>query len=64
MGSGGSRGLQNRCFGAEASKGWFDSDAPPPMRLRGLAVARSRGVCWNEQRLQGNTAIPRNRETA
>ena len=30
MGSGGSRGLQNRCFGAEASKGWFDSDAPPP----------------------------------
>src|SRR5262245_40074835 len=29
-GSGGSRGLQNRCFGAEASKGWFDSDAPPP----------------------------------
>src|SRR5258706_191272 len=32
MGSGGSRGLQNRCFGAEASKGWFDSDAPPPVR--------------------------------
>ena len=31
MGSGGSRGLQNRCFGAEASKGWFDSDAPPPI---------------------------------
>src|SRR5687768_18106697 len=30
MGSGGSRGLQNRCFGAEASKGWFDSDTPPP----------------------------------
>src|SRR5256885_13083255 len=30
MGSGGLRGLQNRCFGAEASKGWFDSDAPPP----------------------------------
>lgn len=33
MGSGGSRGLQNRCFGAEASKGWFDSDTPPPFRL-------------------------------
>jgi hypothetical protein len=32
MGSGGSRGLQNRCFGAEASKGWFDSDTPPPTR--------------------------------
>src|ERR1043166_8643698 len=31
MGSGGSRGLQNRCFGAEASKGWFDSDTPPPI---------------------------------
>src|SRR5437879_5058638 len=30
MGSGGLRGLQNRCFGAEASKGWFDSDTPPP----------------------------------
>jgi hypothetical protein len=30
MGSGGLRGLQNRCFGAEASKGWFDSDPPPP----------------------------------
>src|SRR5258706_8917583 len=35
MGSGGSRGLQNRCFGAEASKGWFDSDAPPPARSAG-----------------------------
>src|SRR3954466_11297676 len=33
MGSGGPRGLQNRCFGAEASKGWFDSDAPPPKPL-------------------------------
>src|SRR5215213_5958801 len=32
MGSGGPRGLQNRCFGAEASKGWFDSDPPPPAR--------------------------------
>ena len=30
MGSGGLRGLQNRCLGAEASKGWFDSDPPPP----------------------------------
>src|SRR5688572_19299636 len=33
MGSGGLRGLQNRCFGAEASKGWFDSDTPPPIRF-------------------------------
>src|SRR5213594_2135005 len=32
IGSGGLRGLQNRCFGAEASKGWFDSDTPPPSR--------------------------------
>src|SRR5437868_8180152 len=32
MGSGGLRGLQNRCFGAEASKGWFDSDTPPPFQ--------------------------------
>src|SRR5260370_9632459 len=31
MGSGGLRGLQNRCFGAEASKGRFDSDTPPPV---------------------------------
>src|SRR5204863_3598398 len=30
MGSGGLRGLQNRCSGAEASEGWFDSDTPPP----------------------------------
>src|SRR6266498_1086382 len=35
MGSGGLRGLQNRCFGAEASKGWFDSDAPPPNKAEG-----------------------------
>src|ERR1051326_1161858 len=32
MGSGGLRGLQNRCAGAEASAGWFDSDTPPPNR--------------------------------
>ena len=51
MGSGGLRGLQNRCFGAEASKGWFDSDTPPPPLSRGqrillwsigLAIALSR----------------------
>jgi len=36
MGSGGSRGLQNRCFGAEASKGWFDSDTPPPRSPQAL----------------------------
>jgi hypothetical protein len=34
MGSGGSRGLQNRCVGAEASMGWFDSDTPPPSAAR------------------------------
>src|SRR3954468_15206179 len=37
MGSGGLRGLQNRCFGAEASKGWFDSDTPPPRTERPLS---------------------------
>src|SRR5207237_531209 len=36
MGSGGSRGLENRCFGAEASKGWFDADAPPPLDRDGM----------------------------
>src|SRR5579872_1100776 len=43
MGSGGLRGLQNRCFGAEASKGWFDSDTPPPLLLHAqtLDVSRS-----------------------
>src|ERR1043165_8502128 len=38
MGSGGLRGLQNRCFGAEASKGWFDSVTPPPSRCCVLEV--------------------------
>ena len=33
MGSGGLRGLQNRCAGAEASTGWFDSDTPPPITI-------------------------------
>src|SRR5438874_3817009 len=44
MGSGGLRGLQNRCFGAEASKGWFDSDTPPPIWLlaRSLRFGRIR----------------------
>src|SRR5712691_6820148 len=51
MGSGGLRGLQNRCFGAEASKGWFDSDTPPPRKAEGrrqkaevLALHDARGT--------------------
>jgi hypothetical protein len=40
MGSGGSRGLQNRCLGTEVSRGWFDSDTPPPLDAAcGRAVA-------------------------
>ncbi len=46
MGSGGSRGLQNRCFGAEASKGWFDSDTPPPNIVGRTCGAPWRGVPW------------------
>src|SRR5947207_10683900 len=56
MGSGGLRGLQNRCFGAEASKGWFDSDTPPPLdllktrdlfpRCLGAASFIRRGLAW------------------
>lgn len=44
MGSGGSRGLQNRCFGAEASKGWFDSDTPPPAGVARASSAPDRGL--------------------
>src|SRR5437016_6310361 len=43
-GSGGSRGLQNRCFGAEASKGWFDSDAPPPVKAEGRKQKWATGI--------------------
>src|SRR2546428_9370085 len=48
MGSGGLRGLQNRCFGAEASKGWFDSDTPPPRKAEGRRQKAEgrRQKCW------------------
>src|SRR5713226_8867550 len=59
MGSGGLRGLQNRCFGAEASKGWFDSDTPPPRKAEGRrqkAEGRRQKAEGRRQKAEGRSA--------